>query len=196
MADSHHGRGRSVRWLACIGSVILALMVAVPLFAQGRLTPRIYVPLVQNYVSSQPTPTRTPIPTATLTNTPTTRPACHPSYPDFCIPFPPPDLDCPDVGRTNFRVLHNVPDPDPHLFDQDKDGLGCESPQATTPTTQPTNTPTTKPTCDPSYPTVCIPPPPPDLDCEDVPYRRFKVLPPDPHRFDGNDNDGIGCESN
>lgn len=48
--------------------------------------------------------------------------------------------------------------------------------------------------CDPSYPTVCIPPPPPDLDCKDIPYRRFTVLPPDPHRFDG-DHDGIGCES-
>jgi micrococcal nuclease len=48
--------------------------------------------------------------------------------------------------------------------------------------------------CDRSYPTVCIPPPPPDLDCADVPYRRFAVRPPDPHHFDG-DHDGIGCES-
>jgi hypothetical protein len=48
--------------------------------------------------------------------------------------------------------------------------------------------------CDPSYPTVCIPPYPPDLDCADIPYRDFKVLPPDPHGFDG-DNDGIGCET-
>lgn len=47
--------------------------------------------------------------------------------------------------------------------------------------------------CDPSYPTVCIPPAPPDLDCADVPYRRFRVLPPDPHHFDGG-GDGIGCE--
>jgi len=47
--------------------------------------------------------------------------------------------------------------------------------------------------CDPSYPTVCIPPPPPDLDCADIPYRRFRVLPPDPHHFDGG-GDGIGCE--
>lgn len=47
--------------------------------------------------------------------------------------------------------------------------------------------------CDASYPTVCIPPPPPDLDCGDISYRRFKVLPPYPHRFDG-DRDGIGCE--
>lgn len=48
--------------------------------------------------------------------------------------------------------------------------------------------------CHPAYPGVCIPPPPPDLDCKDVSYRRFQVLPPDPHGFDG-DNDGIGCES-
>ncbi len=48
--------------------------------------------------------------------------------------------------------------------------------------------------CDPAYPDVCIPPSPPDLDCADVPYRRFRVLPPDPHRFDGG-GDGVGCES-
>jgi micrococcal nuclease len=47
--------------------------------------------------------------------------------------------------------------------------------------------------CDPSYPTVCIPPYPPDLDCKDIPYRRFQVDPPDPHNFDG-DFDGLGCE--
>jgi hypothetical protein len=47
--------------------------------------------------------------------------------------------------------------------------------------------------CDPAYPDVCIPPPPPDLDCADIADRRFTVLPPDPHHFDG-DGDGIGCE--
>ena len=51
--------------------------------------------------------------------------------------------------------------------------------------------------CDRSYPTVCIPPPPPDLDCPDVwrrwHYRHFKVVGRDPHHFDG-DHDGIGCE--
>lgn len=50
-----------------------------------------------------------------------------------------------------------------------------------------------RPDCDPAYPDVCIPPPPPDLDCGDIVYRRFRVLPPDPHRFD-RDGDGIGCE--
>ena len=48
--------------------------------------------------------------------------------------------------------------------------------------------------CDPSYPSVCIPPAPPDLDCPQITFRRFQVVPPDPHRFDGN-HDGVGCES-
>ena len=48
--------------------------------------------------------------------------------------------------------------------------------------------------CDPSYPDFCIPSSPPDLDCGDIPQKRFTVLQPDPHRFDG-DKDGIGCES-
>lgn len=47
--------------------------------------------------------------------------------------------------------------------------------------------------CDPSYPDACIPPSPPDLDCGDVSSRRFTVLPPDPHGFDG-DSDAVGCE--
>jgi micrococcal nuclease len=47
--------------------------------------------------------------------------------------------------------------------------------------------------CDPSYPDVCIPPRPPDLDCPQISYTNFTVLPPDPHGFDG-DGDGIGCE--
>lgn len=64
-------------------------------------------------------------------------------------------------------------------------------------TTQPQTTTQATPqsgNCDPSYPTVCIPPAPPDLDCGDISYRRFKVISPDPHNFDG-DHDGIGCES-
>ena len=47
--------------------------------------------------------------------------------------------------------------------------------------------------CAPSYPTVCIAPYPPDLDCDDIPHRRFEVVSPDPHGFD-RDRDGVGCE--
>ncbi len=48
--------------------------------------------------------------------------------------------------------------------------------------------------CDPSHPGVCIPSAPPDLDCPEVGHTSFAVVPPDPHRFDG-DSDGVGCES-
>jgi endonuclease YncB( thermonuclease family) len=52
--------------------------------------------------------------------------------------------------------------------------------------------------CDPSYPEVCIPSPPPDLDCGEIQdrygYDDIQVLPPDPHRLD-REKDGVGCES-
>src|SRR5215208_1717812 len=48
--------------------------------------------------------------------------ACDSSYPDFCIPPPPPDLNCDDVDDTNFEVVGS----DPHGFDGDNDGIGCE----------------------------------------------------------------------
>jgi hypothetical protein len=47
---------------------------------------------------------------------------CDPSYPDTCIPSPPPDLDCGEISDKRFQV---VP-PDPHGFDRDGDGIGCE----------------------------------------------------------------------
>jgi hypothetical protein len=43
-----------------------------------------------------------------------------------------------------------------------------------------TPTPGPKQNCSPSYPTVRIPPPPPNLDCKDISFRNFTVLPPDP----------------
>jgi micrococcal nuclease len=67
-------------------------------------------------VSTTPTPT-------TKATTATVSPGCHRSYPDFCIPSPPPDLDCRDIPRSNFIVLP----PDPHHFDGDNNGIGCES---------------------------------------------------------------------
>jgi hypothetical protein len=53
--------------------------------------------------------------------------------------------------------------------------------------------PNTASNCSAAYPEKCIPPSPPDLDCEDITQRNFWVLPPDPHKFDP-DGNGIGCE--
>jgi hypothetical protein len=64
--------------------------------------------------------------------------------------------------------------------------------------TPPTPTPIPAPApassnCDPSYPTLCLPSFP-DLDRGEIGDRRFPVIPPDSHGFDG-DFDGVGCES-
>ena len=49
---------------------------------------------------------------------------CDSSYPDDCIPPPPPNLNCDDEGvPENFQVVGS----DPHGFDGDNDGIGCES---------------------------------------------------------------------
>jgi len=47
--------------------------------------------------------------------------------------------------------------------------------------------------CDPSYPDICITTYSEKLSCVDIPFRNFKVLPPDSHGFDS-DSDGVGCE--
>jgi micrococcal nuclease len=82
-------------------------------------------------VATTSTTTTTSSTTTTATTTTTTTSSnCHPSYPDFCIPSPPPDLDCGSAylaGRKRFTVRHDVASADPHRFDGDKDGVGCES---------------------------------------------------------------------
>jgi hypothetical protein len=121
---------------------------------------------------------------------------CDSSYPDVCIPPPPPDLNCGDAGvPVNFQVLP----PDPHGFDgNDNDGIGCETPTGDSRGGESGdgdgNEGDGDTSCHPSYPDECIPPPPPDLNCDDVSARNFEVVGSDPHGFDG-DNDGIGCES-
>jgi micrococcal nuclease len=47
---------------------------------------------------------------------------CDPSYPTVCIATYPPDLNCKDIPYSNFQVFP----PDPHGFDADSDGVGCE----------------------------------------------------------------------
>jgi micrococcal nuclease len=79
-------------------------------------------------------------------------------------------------------------------IDPDGNGIACEDWFGREdPLVQPTQAPAPPSNCHPSYPDVCIPPPPPDLNCPDVPFTWFTVLPPDPHGFD-RDHDGFGCE--
>ena len=96
-------------------------------------------PTLTPTVTPLPTPTETPPPTATAeviqapepTRADTPEPVheadCNPSYPEVCIPSPPPDLDCGEIremfGYEDIKVLQ----PDPHELDREKGGIGCES---------------------------------------------------------------------
>lgn len=71
-----------------------------------------------------PQPTSEPLPpTSEPPPPPPPEQNCSPYYPGVCIPPYPPDLNCGDISFRRFQVLQ----PDPHGFDRDKDGIGCES---------------------------------------------------------------------
>ena len=73
---------------------------------------------------TEPTPaaTNTDVGNDTTTDRALDQSNCSPAYPNVCIPAPEPDLDCGEVPHSNLTVLP----PDPHGFDGDGDGIGCE----------------------------------------------------------------------
>jgi micrococcal nuclease len=71
-------------------------------------------------------PTPAPTPLTLIPQPPPAASNCEASYPDMCIPIGSADLDCGDIQWRRFTVLWNVPNPDPHGFDGDRDGIGCE----------------------------------------------------------------------
>lgn len=141
---------------------------------------------------------------------------CDPSYPDLCISPDEYDLDCDDVEETDFVVEGD----DPHGFDADLDGIGCETaeiggtfeeesesfeppplpePEEELPEYEPPDY--GLPEYDYEYePDVELPDDYDygygesyDLDCDDYSYGDIPVGPSDPNGLD-RDGDGIGCE--
>jgi hypothetical protein len=102
---------------------------------------------------------------------------CDASYPTVCIESPPPNLNCDDVREKNFEVIGR----DPHGFDRDNDGFGCDS--ATGGGNESGNENRTKPPICPVNPEGECPPVPP-------------VDPPDPCDVtpDAEECDGGGSE--
>jgi hypothetical protein len=98
-----------------------------PVLSATRIVCRPGTPPPPPTTTAPPPTTTGPLPPTTTSQTTTAAGNCAPSYPDVCIPPPPPDLNCADIPYRNFRVIYNVPDPDPHRFDADHDGIGCES---------------------------------------------------------------------
>lgn len=132
-------------WVLAIAGFLLGAVVGTAGAGEQQVRTVTVISIVTSLVTVAPTTTEptttktTRAPTTTTTRpkatsppttrrraTTTTRPParkCDPAYPDFCIPPPPPDLDCPDIGSSDFTVRP----PDPHGFDADGDGVGCES---------------------------------------------------------------------
>jgi hypothetical protein len=108
MDQSEHGRIRKLLRNRCPDQVI----------APWPETPPAPPP-----TTTIPTTTPPPIQPAVPPIPPPPEDDCDPSYPGVCIPSPPPDLDCADVPYDHFTVLP----PDPHSFDGEGDGVGCES---------------------------------------------------------------------
>lgn len=102
------------------------LIIPVNNNSQGSLTGEPLQVRATNTSAPLPNPTPLPAPTATRrapTKVPSSSGNCHSSYPTVCIPPPPPDLDCGEIGFRRFQVVGS----DPHGFDRDNDGVGCES---------------------------------------------------------------------
>lgn len=102
-----------------------------------------------------------------------------------------------DTKRPNHPVPkpqnpHTSPSPLPTPQIQHQNPVEYTPPQQSPPTTSTPIAQQPSP-CHPSYPTICLAPTP-DLDCKDIPHKRFVVLHPDIHRLD-RDNNGIGCET-
>jgi hypothetical protein len=106
--------GAIVRSRTVAAAVVIAvgLVVAVPSLAAGQGAPG-------ESTTTEATPT-----TTTTEAPPEGEPECDPSYPTLCIPLELPDLHCDDIEPA-FKPFPVLP-PDPHGFDGDNDGVGCE----------------------------------------------------------------------
>lgn len=105
--------------LILLVSTLVVFQIFLPVIEVSPPTPRELTETPTATATFVPTDTPQPTPTATATLASN----CDAAYPDFCIAPPPPDQSCQDVGRQDFTVLP----PDPHGFDRDGDGVGCES---------------------------------------------------------------------
>jgi hypothetical protein len=150
--------------------IVAALIAFVLIVTQVMSSVSATASTAASMIASIPTATTTvtPIPTATLTLAPTF--TLTPT-----ITHTPTMTSTPSVTHTPLATFTLRPSSTPSLVATPTGGSGNGN-------------------CHPAYRSVCIPPPPPDLDCGDVPYDNFEVLPPDPHNFD-REGDGLGCES-
>lgn len=166
---------RSLASRGIVAVLLACLLVATQVISSVSATASTAAALIVSIPSATPTVTLTHLPTATLTMSRTSSPTPAAETPTATAL--PSETNTPFLTATLAATVTPVPVV-----------LPSNTPQI------PISGATAEGSCDPSYPGVCIPPAPPDLDCGEVTYRNFQVLPPDPHNFD-RDADGLGCES-
>jgi hypothetical protein len=103
--------------------IAVAVVVAVPSLAGGETPP------------DKSTTTESTVESTTTTVPPEGEPECDPSYATLCIPPGLPDLDC-EIIEPELKPFPVLP-PDPHGFDGDNDGVGCEDDGQPTPPAAP-----------------------------------------------------------
>jgi len=116
-------------WVIGIVLTLIPLLMMIPMLILMPMTAINDFDKMQDHMGVIPEPTirMAPVPAPTADDASTmiieSENSCDESYPDVCIPVYPPDLDCGEIRYVNFSVLQ----PDPHGFDIDNDGIGCES---------------------------------------------------------------------
>ena len=111
-----------VRKIVSMATVAAAIIIMMTLEAAGEVSAAAAANwLTQISNTSEPLGLHNSITTPTQPYPPNAN--CDASYPKVCIASPPPDLNCDDIIDEDFKVIP----PDPHGFDSEGDGTGCEA---------------------------------------------------------------------
>jgi hypothetical protein len=105
--------------LACVLALLALPACGAPPPAPAPPTPTITT--VSRSIAG-PTPQPPPVTAKSVKPRANQASTCDPAYPTICISSPPPRLTCADIPFRAFKVLR----PDPHNFDPDHNGIGCE----------------------------------------------------------------------
>jgi hypothetical protein len=124
---------------------------------------------------------------------------CDSNYEGACVPTDQGDVDCGDLGETDFDSVGD----DPDSLDADGDGVACESSSSTdSPSPSPSSdggassatATSASDGCDSNYEGACVPTDQGDVDCGDLGETDFDSVGDDPDSLDA-DGDGVACES-
>jgi hypothetical protein len=113
----------SFRWYSCFSLPIMRVVLLLVLLVLMSITP----PTLAVTTATTTVVSSSSLPSSSSSSSGS---ECDPSYPQLCIPPPPPKLTCDDISARKFTVEK----PDPHNLDGDANGIACEVPPPPQPT--------------------------------------------------------------